>query len=258
MVAALFVPVRQSALAPAEVVPRDPIVVAAPLDGVIAEMFVQPNQAAVAGDRLFAFDDTVLRNRHAVAERALAVALAEHRQAAQAAFDNPRDTAQLSALQARVDMRAAELAYAAERLARVQVTAPATGLTVFADRNDWIGRPVQTGERIMLVADPSDAELRTFLPVGDAITLEAGSPVQVFLDVSPLAPLNAELQRASYEAEVTPSDVLAYRVSAVFADGAPPPRIGLQGTAKIYGEIVPLGLFLFRRPIAVARQTLGL
>jgi len=250
--------VRQSALAPAEVVPRDPVLAAAPLDGVVADVFVAPNQAVAAGDPLFAFDDTELRNRHAVAERTLAVARAEYRQAAQAAFSDPRDSARLAVLRAQVDMREAELAFAAERLARVEVAAPAAGVAVFSDPNDWIGRPVATGERIMLIADPARAELRIFLPVGDAIALDPGAPVELFLDVAPLNPVPAVLTHAGYEAEVTPAGVLAYRVAARFAEDAEVPRIGLQGTAKIYGETVPLGLYLFRRPIAAARQALGL
>jgi hypothetical protein len=258
LVAAMALPVRQSALAPAEVVPSDPVPVAAPLDGVIAEMSVSPNQAVAAGDPLFAFDDTELRNAHAVAERTLAVARAEARQAAQAAFADPRDSARLAALEARVEMREAELAYAAERLSRVRVTAPAAGVAVFSDPSDWIGRPVATGERILLIADPARAELRIFLPVGDAIALEPGAPVDMFLDVAPLDPVPAVLARAAYEAEVTAAGVLAYRVSARLAEGAEVPRIGLQGTAKIGGETVPLGLYLFRRPIAALRQGLGL
>ena len=43
LVLAMFLPVRLSTLAPVEVVARDPAVVTAPLDGVLAEILVQPN-----------------------------------------------------------------------------------------------------------------------------------------------------------------------------------------------------------------------
>ena len=35
------------------------------------------------------------------------------------------------------------------------------------------------------------------------------------------------------------------------------PRIGLRGTAKVYGEKVSLFYYLFRRPITYLRQHLG-
>ncbi|PMZ59601.1 HlyD family secretion protein, partial [Pseudomonas sp. GW247-3R2A] len=52
----LLIPVRQSVLAPAEVVPLGGRVVAAPLDGVIAEFLVKPNQTVKAGDLLLRFE----------------------------------------------------------------------------------------------------------------------------------------------------------------------------------------------------------
>lgn len=67
----LLVPVRQSVLAPAEVVPRAGRVVAAPLDGVIAEFLVKPNQTVAMGDVLVRFDATTLRAQADVAARAL-------------------------------------------------------------------------------------------------------------------------------------------------------------------------------------------
>jgi len=52
---------------------------------------------------------------------------------------------------------------------------------------------------------------------------------------------------------------MAYRLRARFVDddGATPPRVGLKGTAKLYGETVPLAVYLFRRPLAAIRQHLG-
>ena len=35
------------------------------------------------------------------------------------------------------------------------------------------------------------------------------------------------------------------------------PRIGTRGVAKIYGRTVPLGYWVFRRPITMVRQSLG-
>jgi hypothetical protein len=51
--------------------------------------------------------------------------------------------------------------------------------------------------------------------------------------------------------------VLGYRLKASFADGTRIPRIGLRGTAKIYGEQVSLFYYLMRRPLAALRQLIG-
>lgn len=252
----LLLPVRQSVLAPAEVVPLGGRVVAAPLDGVVGEFLVKPNQPVRAGDLLLRFDGTTLRAQADVAERALGVAEAELKANAQRAFADAESSARLDLLAARVEQKRAERDYARDLLARSELRAERDGIAVFADAERWTGKPVQTGERLLELADPAQAELRIELPVGDAIELAPGAEVALFLDSDPLHRHEARLQRQAYEAETSAAGQLAYRLDASFAAAAP--RIGLRGTAKLYGERVPLGLFLLRRPLAALRQSVGL
>lgn len=251
----LLVPVRQSVLAPAEVVPQGGKVVAAPLDGVIAEFLVKPNQPVAAGDLLVRFEATSLKAQADVAERALGVAEAEMKSSTQRAFTDAESSARIDLLAARVEQKRAELDYARQLLARSEVRAERAGITVFADAERWTGRPVQTGERLMQIADPAQAELRIELPVGDAIALEPGAEVALFLDSDPLNRHDAHLDRSAYEAQATAAGQLAYRLDATFIDV--PPRIGLRGMAKLSGERAPLAYYLMRRPLAALRQRLG-
>ncbi|CRI59237.1 efflux RND transporter periplasmic adaptor subunit [Pseudomonas sp. CCOS 191] len=252
----LLVPVRQSVLAPAEVVPRAGRVVAAPLDGVIAEFLVKPNQTVAVGDLLVRFDATTLKAQVDVAERALGVAEAELKASTQRAFSDAESNARLDLLAARVEQKRAELDYARQLLGRSEIRAERAGIAVFADAERWTGKPVQTGERLMQLADPQQAELRLELPVGDAIALQPGAEVALFLDSDPLHRHGARLERAAYEAQATAAGQLAYRLDAGFDEA--PPRIGLRGTAKVYGERAPLVYYLLRRPLAALRQGLGL
>ncbi|MBT5372249.1 MAG: hypothetical protein HOL17_11065 [Gammaproteobacteria bacterium] len=96
------------------------------------------------------------------------------------------------------------------------------------------------------------------LPVADAVVLRTGSAVTLFLDMDPLNALEAEVVRADYEPKITAEGGLAYRVTARFSERtAPHPRIGLRGTAKVYGAPVTLFYYLLRRPITVFRQWIG-
>lgn len=252
----LLIPVRQSVLAPAEVVPLGGRVVAAPLDGVIAEFLVKPNQTVKAGDLLLRFENTTLNAQADVAARALGVAEAELKANSQRAFADAESSSKIDLLAARVEQKRAERDYARELLKRSEVRAERDGIAVFADAERWTGKPVQTGERLMEIADPSQAELRIELAVGDAIALEPGAQVALFLDSDPLQRHLASLERAAYEAQPTPGGQLAYRLDARFRDA--PPRIGLRGTAKLFGERAPLALYLLRRPLAGLRQSVGL
>lgn len=254
--ALLLLPIRQSVLAPAEVVPYEGRVVAAPLDGVIAEFLVKPNQPIHKNDVLVRFDSTTLKAQADVAERALGVADAEFRSSSQRAFQDAESKAKLDLLAAQVAQKRAELDYARELLQRGEIKADRDGIAVFADAERWIGKPVRTGERLMELADPQQAELKIELDVGDAIHFPPQADVALFLDSDPLHRHSARLERIAYESEATPYGSLAYRLDARFTEASP--RIGLRGTAKIYGESAPLAVYLFRRPLAALRKTLGL
>ncbi|MEI7219464.1 HlyD family efflux transporter periplasmic adaptor subunit [Pectobacterium carotovorum] len=252
----LFIPVRQSVLAPAEVIPHQGRVVAAPLDGVIQSFTVLPNQSVRQGEVLVRFDSTTLKAQADVAERALNVAEAEHRASSQRAFQDADSKARLDFLAAQVAQKRAERDYANALLSRAEIRAERDGIAVFADATRWMGKPVRTGERLMELADPALTALRIELDVGDAIQLQQEAPITLFLDSDPLTPHAALLERIAYESEQTPAGNLAYRLDARFTDT--PPRIGLRGTAKISGDYVPLAVYLFRRPLAVIRQAIGL
>lgn len=253
-----FVPVSQTVLAPAEVVSLDARVVAAPLDGVIKTVHVRPNQAVQAGDALFSLDDTTLRNRYEVARESVAVADAELVAATQRAFYDPASQAELALLTGRAHERRAELAAVLAQLERVQVLAEKDGIAVFGDPDDWLGRPVSTGERIMLLANPHAPGMLIHLPVADAIGLDPGAEVKFFLTVRPLEPLEGRVIETSYQAMESPEGIASYRLRAVFHESdEPDARIGLRGTAKLYGEKVRLGYYLLRRPLATLREWTG-
>ncbi len=276
---ALALPVPLTVLAPAEIVAERPYVVSAPLDGVVEEIAVPPNGAVAAGDVVVRYVDTALRNGFQVAERDVAVAEARLRQSMQAAFFDEKARREVGQARAELALKAAERDYARDLFARTQVRAERTGVAVYADRKEWFGKPVSTGQRILEIADPRRVEVRVDLPVSDAVPIGAGARVRVFLDSDPLNPVEAQVSSATPLARLTEAGVLAHRVTARLAasagDGAgglrgavgegaeaPPdarlPRLGMRGTAQIFGERVPLGLFLFRKPLAWARQKAGL
>lgn len=258
IVGALAIPVPMSTLSPAKIVAKDPMIVSAPIDGVLAAIVVPPNSAVSKGDVLFRYEDTTFRSDYQVAERNLDVAMAQYRRAAQGSFVEADQKADVPLLKAEVELRETERNYAYERLTKVEVKAEQAGLVLYTDKSDWIGKPVVVGQRIMELADPRQLEVRIDLPVEDAIVLREGAAVALFLNANPFSSVPATVSHASYHAEVLPNNTLAYRVTAELGQGASEFRIGWQGSAKIYGQEVTLFTYLFRRPISALRPWIGL
>ena len=253
----LLIPVRQTALAPAQIVSRQAQIISSPIDGVIARMQVRPNQPVEAGTPLFSLDETTLRSRADVLGKEVAVADAELLAASQRAFDNPQSKNELTLLEGRAQQRRAELAAVQAQLRRTQVLAPRAGVAVFSDPNDWLGKPVVTGERILQVADPAKPAMQIQLAVADAIALEPGAEVTLFLTAYPLSPLKGRILETSYQARPSDEGVVAYRLLASIDDQPEHARLGLHGTAKLYSDRVLLGYYLLRRPLATLRAWSG-
>ncbi len=263
LAAVCCIPVRLSVLAPGELVPANPAVVRAPLDGVVAQFHVQPNQRVKAGQPLFSFDQAALAARRDVATQTLATAQAEYRQFAQQAVTDARSKSQLSPLLGRIEEKQAEADYVKDQLQRATVVAPQDGIALFDDPSEWVGKPVQTGERVLRIAKPDDVEIEAWVPMGDAIPLKAQARVELFLAAAPLTPLNAQLRYIAHDAALRPDGHYAYRIRARL-DGASAQatqalgqQVGLKGTAKLSGDSVPFIYWVLRRPLATIRQTLG-
>lgn len=253
----LVLPVRLTVLAPGELVPAHPVVIRAPLDGVVDVFHVQPNQRVEKDQPLFGFDEALIQSRLDVANQTLITAEAEYRQTSQQALTDAKFRPQLALLTGKIDEKLTEVNFLKDQLSRARVLAPRDGVALFDDPTEWIGRPVAVGERIMRIAAPKDVEVEAWLPLADAIALPPGAPVDLYLNASPLSSVSATLRYMAHDAVQRPDGTYAYRVRASMAEPTDH-RVGLKGTAKLHGPRVPLIYWVFRRPLASVRATLGL
>jgi multidrug resistance efflux pump len=255
LVIALF-PVRMTAMAPVEVVAARPFMVAAPFSGVISRIHVAPNAAVEEGALLVSFDDVKLSNELKLAQEKLAVAKARVDRSTSTAFGEDDETREIATLRAEYELAQADYNFANDVMALSQIKAPRAGMAIYSDRRDWEGRAVNVGDPILQVADPGQIALRIDLPAAEQMALDRGSRVKVWLDAQPLWAIEGKVEHASYQARQTAEGILAFAVTAQPTSGNP--RIGSRGTAKLYGEWVPLIYSLLKRPIASFRQTIGL
>lgn len=252
----LCLPVRLTVLAPGELVPARPAVIRAPLEGVIDTFHVQPNQLVKKDQPLFGFDEALIQSRLEVSRQALATTEAEYRQAAQQALTDAKSKAQLALLTGKIEEKRAEAAFLADQLTRARVLAPQDGIALFDDPSEWIGKPVGVGERIMRIASPDDVEVEAWVPLADAIPLPEEAVVSLYLNASPLSPVDAKLRYLAHDAVERPDGNYAYRLRATLT-ASTAHRVGLKGTARLQGHRVPMAYWVLRRPLAGIRTYLG-
>ena len=258
IVAAGFWPISLTALAPAEIVAKNPVPITAPFDGTISEVTVRPYAAVKQGDLLVAMDATELTMQRDVAKKSLAVTAAELERYRHEAFLDRESKSKLEVWEARVELQRQEVDNAVVKLSRHRLSAPQDGVTLYDHRFNWRGLPVKAGQRLMTLADPANLEVKIDLPAQALIPLGQGDEVSLFMDMDPSEPVRAKLSVIGFQARPTPAGTMAYGYRADLLERNDKVILGARGTARLEGPRVPLAYALLRRPLAALRQFFGL
>ena len=253
-----FLPVPLTVLAPAELVPIRPEVVRAPMDGIVAQVMISPNTPVHEGQVLVQLDERPLLAKLEVAEQSWMSAQADYRQNSQLALRDARARSQLAMIASQMAEKRAEVDYLRQLLAQAQIRAHRSGVALFDSPQDWLGKPVSMGERILRIADPAAVEVEVWVGLSDLIPLQPGSPLRLHLNANPLESLEAQVEYLAFEAAKRPDGSFAYRLRARLVNPPAHIRVGAKGTARIAAEEVTLAYWLLRKPLASLRALTGL
>ncbi len=241
-----------------EVVPLDPLVVTAPLNGVIDEIPVLPGRSVECGELLAIYDKRVATEEMKVAQEQVQIVESDLQRSRVQAFDDPSARSAIALLENRLEQERIRLQIAQHRVNQLEVRAPVSGTLMFNDPHEWRGRPVQIGQRLMMIVDPAATKLRIWLPDTDNIDFDQDRPLAVILDSDPRSSRSARLRFLANHSQVGKDGVTYFRAEADWVNAGPNMKTGLQGTAILYGGKVPLGYWLLRRPFGAVRKYFGI
>ena len=241
-----------------EVVPRNPVAVTAPLNGVLNEIAVLPGRPVKRGDLLARYDKRVATEEMKVASEQVQIIESDLRRTRVQAFDDPLARSTVALLENRLEQENIRLQAAERQVERLEIRAPVAGTVMFDDPSAWRGRPVQVGELLMMIVDPAQTKLRIWLPESDNIDFDPDRPLSVVLDSDPRSRRSAELRFLANHVTLTRDGTCCFQAEAEWCEPSPSMRVGLQGTAILWGEKVSLGYWIMRRPLATARRYMGI
>ena len=232
-------PIHLSVLATATIVPKDPVLINAPIEGVIKSFAVVPGQSVQKGQLLFNLDKTDLESSIEVSQKELLLTQAKLRTAINQGLDSAEINAEVPILKAQLAIDSARIDYTKSLLTKAEVKSPIDGIVVFNSKEDWVGQPVHTGERILTVSDPTHIKLKILLPISSVIDLEVGNKGDFFM-YGDLRSTPVTIKTLGYNAKMTSAKILSYELSAEFDDADVKAQLGAQGTVRLYGPRVPL------------------
>ncbi|MCD8352319.1 MAG: HlyD family efflux transporter periplasmic adaptor subunit [Planctomycetaceae bacterium] len=257
VLALLLVRLPLRIVAPCEVVATRPLPVNAPLDGVIKTVLVRPGQGVAESEPLFTYDDDALADEVDVAQKQVELARSNLERIMAIALVDRNARAEARLLNNRLAQEEVRLESALRRAGNATVTAPEAGTVIMGDPAELSGRPVRLGEAILLIANQADNRLRIWLPQDDRIDFTERHDVKVFLNADAGRSRRARLEYVAAHAQQGQDGIYGFMAEAEWLGGTDGVKLGLRGTAVLYGEDVTLVYWLVRKPLAVVRRFLG-
>lgn len=257
IVAFMFYPVQMNVVAPFEIEALKPYVVTSPIEGVVNEILIEPNQEIKANTLIVKFEDIDFKNNYEISRQKLEEAKAELYSTKQASFFEREKLSQIPTLQKNILLKQSELNFYKNQLSKTKIYAQKQGIAIIDNPLSFKGKPLNTGEKIMMIADKNEIQAKIMVPVSDAIFLQKDANVTLTFDNKVLEEWSGKVLNISYNPQLTPEKILSYKVIANIKNAeqsASTPQIGLRGTAKIYSKKVTLFYYLFRKPLTHLKQ----
>lgn len=257
LIFSLIVRVPLRVVAPCEVVANEPILITAPLDGIIEEVVVDPGDFVKQGEPLVEYDKRIPLRNLKVAQKEVEILQAEASRTQTLGLDDKRSRTELGIINLKLDKERVNLNLAKWQASKLTIEAPENGVVMLDSPDAWRGKPVQVGEKILSINDPDDTKVKIWIPEDDNVVLDTEKPIKVFLNISPETSYKAMLSYIANESTLSDDQLPSFVAEAKWVEQPEDIKLGLKGTAILYGDRVSLLYYVFRKPWAKIRSILG-
>ncbi len=249
--------IKENTIATAEISPEDPLLIAPAINSSISVMAVKPNETVKAGQLLLKLDDITVKNQLEEAQQDLNIAQQRYLKAYRHSYTDEESKQEIQNLQNEQQQALVAYQYHQQLFERTEIKSPADGVVLYSDPNEWLGKPVKIGEKIMLLANPEKKEIDLWVAMDNMINIDKTAPAYFYGNENPIQSVRAQIKYINPIAEARPDGTLAYFGVAILPKDSPA-SLGEQGTMKLFGKRVSLAYYLLRKPMRYIRQHLGI
>lgn len=244
-------------VAPCEIVPKDPYLVTSPLEGIIDHIAVVPGQSVHKGELLFEYDKQAPMQELEVAKKQVQILQSEIKRASTLGFEDAKERTGLGLLSLKLAKEKAVLQLAEYRASQLSIQAPQSGVVILDNPDEWRGNPVQIGEKILAITDPNKSKVKVWIPEGDNVDLDWERPIHIYLNTDPHKQLLAKISYISNQSKISENQVPSFVAEAEWMNETNISKLGLKGSAVLFGEDISLAYYLLRKPLAHLRNITG-
>lgn len=223
-----MIPMKRTVGANAELVPNEYRLVTVPFDGFVDTVSVQPGEQVTSGQLLAQLEQRELKLEEQRRVGEIASAEAEFRAAM---FNHDRQATAIA--RARLEKERALHALVNQRLQRIDIRAPISGLIVSGDPKDAIGAPVSRGDTLFEIAKAEGYEVHLMVHERDIRQVRDGQEGTLSLRARPDQKLTLNVHTIHPVAEsVNGASFFRVRAALTVPEGVEP-RPGESGFVKL-------------------------
>lgn len=254
LAALMFVPVRDSINAEFEVKPALTISSYAWFDGPVAKCYKQDGDRVKAGELIAEYDTSQVAFRRANALSMVREIEKELDLESSAAFSDRTRLGKVQLIEQRLNSAKVAVAEADWYLAHAQFRAPISGVLALADGRAelLVNRAVRTGDKIFDIYSGNSSTAHILVNERESSILRGKFDATLFLYTAPETAIKTEISVVSNTPELTEQRTYCYKVRAKMLN-AGDLLYGMRGIAKLRGEPVSLGYYLFRNLVIYLR-----
>ena len=213
---------------PCEIAPANPLHLAAPFEGAIAESFVRPGDHVKQGQVLLRMDTVLLRTELRQAQSELQIATVERTQAAA-----KRDLTETALANARIEIAQSDINTIQRKIDRATVRAPHDGSILIGDWRHRVGEVVPLGEPLLEIAESGNWVVKLHVPEFVASYLELGMNGVFATNGRPDEPGQFEIQHMDLTATVVDGRNVLVAEGTIDGGSLAWIRSGMEGVARV-------------------------
>lgn len=223
-------------------------------DGPIAECRKPDGATVRKGDVILRYDTNALAFRLANAKSQVAEIAKEYDLESAAAFNDRSKLGRVQLIQARLEGARVAVKEAQWYMDHAEITAPADGVLVLAEGRAelLVNKAVRTGDKLFDVYSGQGVIAEIMVNERESSILLGDLSATLFLYTQPDRTFDAKILEVKPYAELNEQRTYCYKVRAELISDMPL-RYGMRGVAKLRGESVSLGYFLFRNLVIYLR-----
>lgn len=255
VLASIFGHVRQTVAADFIIQPDRRVITYSPFDAVVATVHVRNGDRVSKGDLILTFDMEERSYNLEAARSEYNKASAELDAVERASFRDPNKRSEVEHYKLRKERSAIEIERNEWYLAKSEIRAETDGVVDIGNYEKLEGKAVRAGELLFEILEKGKMTAEVFLDERNASVLDDETSIRLYLHTRPEIPISTRIISVAPKPILTEQKTYCYIIDAeIEKEDQLNLSFGMRGVARVSGERVTLGYYLFRHMVLWYRQ----